>query len=338
MMVRGSDGEFLKQLQWKPTTLNPQRLLSIQMIAVQIALTSAIAEVEESVRRVEGKVEALLQLAEASRAGDVIGHNAAVSRTLRFVETNGSLPDAMWDAVAGLGPTLSAAVERLRNHVTRSIASLDSVLPVKERAELLNRVVRDNKVAETLDLLVVAEETLYKWQSVLVARVGESEPDHLADVIRDSRELLAAQLQEDGRLYQNAKAMIDRVARAEDIEGFRLLSLQKLARDRQILSKALDGFARARRHQLETWEDFERPDPLDAASAAANKMRDAASAATDKMIESTSRAITGAGERLLKAGDRLAERQRLREANKPSAAVDDSADHQPDTDADLPKS
>lgn len=335
MMTRGADGKFLNQLQWKPTSLNPQRLMSIQMVAVQIALTSAIAQVEESVRRVEGKVEALLQLAEASRAGDIIGHNAAVSRTLRFLEKSGSLPDAMWDAVAGLGPTLAAAVEQLRNHVTRSIASLDSALPVKERAELLNRVVKDNKVGETLDLLVVAEETLYRWQSLLVARVCGSEPDHLAEVIRDSRDLMATQLQEDGRLYQHAKAMIDSVAHVEDIEGFRIWSVQKLARDRQSLSKALDGFARARRHQLETWEDFENPDPLDAASAAADKVLDAASAATDKMIESTSRTVTRAGERLLKAGDLLAERQRRREANKKQAAVEDSVDHQPGTDADL---
>jgi hypothetical protein len=36
MMTRGADGKFLGQLQWKPTSINPQRLMSIQMIAVQM--------------------------------------------------------------------------------------------------------------------------------------------------------------------------------------------------------------------------------------------------------------------------------------------------------------
>lgn len=246
MMTRGTDGRFLSQLQWKQTSINPQRLMSIQMIAVQMALTSAIAQVEDSVRRVEGKVEALLQLAEASRAGDIIGHNAAVNRSVNYLKKTNAIPDAMWDSVAGLGPTLAAAVEKLRSHVTRCIASLDPSLPVKDRAELLHRTVKDSKLQETLDLLVIAEETLYKWQSLLVARVGATEPEHLAQVISDSRELMTAQLAEDGKVYQQAKNAIDMVARTEDIDGFRFLSAQKLARDRQILREALDNFAGAR--------------------------------------------------------------------------------------------
>lgn len=335
MMTRGADGKFLRQLQWKPTSISPQRLMSIQMIAVQMALTSAIAQVEDSVRRVEGKVEALLQLAEASRAGDIIGHNAAVNRSVNYLKKNNAIPDAMWDSVAGLGPTLTAAVEKLRGHVTRCIASLDSSPPVKDRAELLHRTVEDSKLQETLDLLVIAEETLYKWQSLLVARVGATEPEHLAEVISDSRELMTVQLAEDGRVYQQAKAAIDLVARTEDIDGFRFFSAQRLARDRQSLRKALDNFAGARRHQLETWEDFEVPDPLDAASAAADKMLDVASAATDKMIESTSRVVSGAGERLLKAGDLLAERQRRREViRKKRSSREGSGDHQSGGDTD----
>jgi hypothetical protein len=335
MMTRGADGKFVRQLQWKSTSINPQRLMSIQMITVQMALTSAIAQVEDSVRRVEGKVEALLQLAEASRAGDIIGHNAAVNRTVNYLKKNNVIPDAMWDSVAGLGPTLAGAVEKLRNHVTRCIASLDPSLPVKDRAELLHRTVEDSKLQETLDLLVIAEETLYKWQSVLVVRVGTTEPEHLAEVINDSRELMTGQLAEDGRIYQQAKAAIDSFARTEDIDGFRFFSAQKLARDRQSLRKAFDNFARARRHQLETWEDFEVPDPLDAASAAADKMLDVASAATDKMIESTSRVVSGAGERLLKAGDLLAERQRRREViRKMRSPREGSSDHQSESDTD----
>lgn len=70
MVTRGADGKFVKQLQWKQTNVNPARLMSLQMVAVQLALTSAIAEVEESVKHVEGKVEEVLRLAHANRSGD----------------------------------------------------------------------------------------------------------------------------------------------------------------------------------------------------------------------------------------------------------------------------
>ena len=66
MMTRGADKKFVQQLQWKKTSVNPAKLMSLQMVAVQLALKTAIAEVEESVQRVEGKVEEVLRLAHAN--------------------------------------------------------------------------------------------------------------------------------------------------------------------------------------------------------------------------------------------------------------------------------
>src|SRR4051812_3149708 len=63
MMTRGADKKFVSQLQWKPTNVNPARLMSAQMLAVQIALKTAISEVEDAVQRVENKVEEVLRLA-----------------------------------------------------------------------------------------------------------------------------------------------------------------------------------------------------------------------------------------------------------------------------------
>jgi hypothetical protein len=51
MMTRGADKKFVQQLQWKKADLTPTRMISMQMVAVQIALKTAIAEVEESVQR-----------------------------------------------------------------------------------------------------------------------------------------------------------------------------------------------------------------------------------------------------------------------------------------------
>jgi hypothetical protein len=304
MMTRGADGKFLKQLQWKSTSLSPQRLISVQMIAVQIGLTTAIAQVDESVRRVEGKVDAVLALAEANRAGDVIGNHTTVARLVRYLDKNGSLPDALWESVAGLGTSLAATVEQLRNYAGRVLAALDpSQESLADRATALRNAIKNSKFGETLDLLIVAEESLYLWQRLLIARVGATQRDHLETVIEDSRHLLREHFELDGQLYQKAKAVIEETARRDDLDGFRFITVQKLTHDRDTLGAFLDDFARARRHQAETWKPLEDPGVLEAASAS-----------VEKAVESTGRVIAGAGAKLIKIGDYLVERERRQQA------------------------
>ena len=118
------DGTFLQQLQWAPASIGPTQMMGLQMMAIQVALKSAIAEVEEAVRRVEGKVEEVLQLAEASRAGDVRRIYLTLRRAVEFVEKHGSLPNADWDS--GRGPRTYAqrhcrAVTRPRHPLARFV-------------------------------------------------------------------------------------------------------------------------------------------------------------------------------------------------------------------------
>ena len=280
-----------------PASVSPTQLMSLQMVAVQVALKIAIAEVQEAVRRVEGKVESVLQLADASRAGDVLGNHLTIRRAVDFLEKHGSLPDADWDAVASLGPALNVTVEQLRNHVTRLLESFDQNLPLQARAEKLRRTVDDNRLGETLSLLVVAEESLYKWQRLRLARVEAKQPEHLQRVIDDARELLAHQLAEDGKVYRTAKELLDHFAKPETIEGFRFFSVRELARQRSKLRDELDRFAEARRHQVESWQDVNTPSVLDAASAV-----------VDRAMASTSRALAAAGEGLIRISDYMADK------------------------------
>jgi hypothetical protein len=302
MMTRGSDGKFLKQLQWKPAELDPQRLMAVQTVAVQIALTSAIAQVEDSIRRVEGKVEAVLRLAEANRAGDVLGNYTIIDRRMRYLGEYGSLPDALWESVSGLGPALNVTVEQLRAYVGRTLASFKSELPVQDRARLLHGAVDDKRLNETLELLVVAEESLFKWQRLLLARVGATQPEHLPNVIQQAREVLAHNVEQDGAIYRRAKDVVEDFARIKDIDGFRYWSVRALARDRQKLREALDHFAYARRKQVDTWEDIAIPG-----------LDDAASATVELAKKSTSRALAAAGQGLIKLGDFLNEERGERE-------------------------
>jgi hypothetical protein len=296
MMTRGADNKFLQQLQWKPATLGPEHLMSMQMVAVQLALKSAITEVEQSVRRVEGKVEAVLQLAQAHRAGNVLGIHTTVSRKLAYLEEHGPLPDADWDAIASLGPTLNITVEQLRNHVTRVLNSLDAELPVQDRAEKLAAALDTSLIGETLGLLVVAEEALYKWQRLRLARVEATQPEHLPKVLQDERDLLEHQLAEDGKLYQLARRVTDEFAKSDALEGFRFRSAQRLTRERDRLRADLGAFAQARLHHAVIWEDLQTPGVAQAAEETVRLAK-----------RSAGRAIEAAGKGLIDFSHRFAD-------------------------------
>jgi len=157
-------GQFLQQLQWRSVSLGPTEMLSVQMIAVQMALKMAIAEVNDSIKRVEGKVESVLKLVAANRIGDVKGHYSTVERMTSNLDRTGVLPATDWQSIASLGPDLVVTVERLRAHAVSTLDTFDASKPVQERAETLARAVEDNRLGETLNLLIVAEESLNKWQ------------------------------------------------------------------------------------------------------------------------------------------------------------------------------
>lgn len=264
----GQGGKLLPQIHWHPIDLAPLQMLSVQTIAVQAALRVAVAEVNEAVERVEGKVDAVLQLAEATRAGDVLGQHTTVQRMLRYFDKHGSLPTSDWQSIAGLGPTLDATVEKLRTHVTRAFKDFDPNLPVGRRAEILHRAVERNQIGEALSLLVIAEESLFGWQRLRIARIAATEPEHLAQVVDDARDLLAREVVEDGKLYALGHRVLDSFSKSEALEGFFFWAVRGLAGNRSMLRADLDAFAHARLSQVTEWEEHPTPGLLDATSAA----------------------------------------------------------------------
>lgn len=261
-------GELLASLQWQPAVLGAEAMMSAQMIAVQVALKSAVAQVEDAVRRVEDKVDAVLDVARAQRAGDVLGNHLTISRMVESLDKYGSLPDAYWDSVAVLGPALNVTVEQLRNHVSRILASFDPELPVQQRAERLRNAFEDNRLGDALSLLVITEESLHKWQRLNLARIESTQPEQLLRAIDEARELVDHHLREDIEIYQKATEILDRFAKSHAVDGFRFWAVRELAKQRAALRDELDRFAEARRHQVETWEDFHIPSFFDAAVAA----------------------------------------------------------------------
>lgn len=257
----------LAPLQWRPAVLGPEAMLSAQLIAVQMALTSAVAQVEDAVRRVADKVETVLEVARAQRAGDVLGNNLTLSRMVESLEKYGSLPDAYWDSVAALGPALNVTVEQLRNHVRRILASFDHSVGVQHRAGKLRNALNDNRLGDTLSLLVIAEEALHKWQRLNLARIESTQPEQLLRAIDEAREVVDHHLREDVDIYASATEILDRFAKPAVLDGFRFWAVRELAKQRRALRDELDRFAEARHHQVETWEDFHIPSVFDAAFA-----------------------------------------------------------------------
>lgn len=230
----------------------------MQLIAVQVALKTAVASVEAAVQRVEGSVEQVLTIAEASRVGDVVGHHASLSRLVHALEATGSLPSADWESVAGLGPSLEVGVERLREHLKRTLKGFDD-----EKA-YLHRAMDENRLGESLQLLVVAEQSLYLWQRLRIARVAATEPDHLGSVTDSARRMLAEHLERDGELLVHARAELASYTAIKPLEIVRRMSSRTLKRDMPALRQDLDDFAVARRSQVVGWVEHEDPSIGDA--------------------------------------------------------------------------
>ncbi|WP_418016821.1 hypothetical protein [Mycolicibacterium fortuitum] len=136
-MTRRADKKFVSQLQWKQANITPTRMMSLQMVAVQLALKTAIAEVEASVERVEGKVEEVLRLAHANRSRDVLGDRVTINRMVAYLDRHGSFSDADWDSIAGIGPALNRTVEQFRHHADRTLRSFDPSKSIQDRADFI---------------------------------------------------------------------------------------------------------------------------------------------------------------------------------------------------------
>ncbi len=259
-----SAGKFSHQMQWQKVSMAPGRMASVQLLAVQVALASAIASVEKSVARVEGKVERVLMLAEASRAGDVRGHYVVLSRLTAQLDERQILTNTDWESVASLGPKLVVTIERLREHAKRTLGGFDSTKPVHERADYLRKALDDNRLGETLHLLVVSEQSLYLWQRLRIARVQATEANHLQMVLDDARRLLEDNADQDGALLHHAREHLSEFTRMNRLDGFRWGATHNLSHDIVKLRDDLEGFAEARGRQITEWVAVEKPSIADA--------------------------------------------------------------------------
>ncbi|WP_261769013.1 MULTISPECIES: hypothetical protein [unclassified Rhodococcus (in: high G+C Gram-positive bacteria)] len=322
MTVVDASHKFRGQMQWQNVSMAPTRALGLQLLAVQIALQTAVQSVSDAVERVQGTVDKILVLAEASRIGDVVGNHAALSRIAQVHSETGALPTADWESIASLGPALEVGIERLREHAKRTVAGFDAQKPVQDRASYLKNAVEDKRLGETLQLLVIAEQSLYLWQKMRIERVRATEPEHLETVVNSARELLLGHFERDGDLLVQARGALASYAAIKPLEIVRWMSANDLKRDMTSLRQDLDDFANARGSQVAGWIEHEDPSVSDALAEVGNRAKAVGGAAVaigGKAVDAGASGLGWVGRNLQK----VSSKRGSTEGANPKTTIDD---------------
>ena len=133
-----------------------------------------------------------------------------------------------------------------------------------ERARRLEQVVRQGRLGESLRLLVVAEQSLYLWQRLRIARIESVEPDGLEAAVADAHAVLAEHLEADGALVAELRTALDAYGVLKVSEFHRAFSGRKLRSAVEMLRRDLDYFVTARGVQVEGWVPLVSPTVRDA--------------------------------------------------------------------------
>jgi hypothetical protein len=257
-------GGIAKQADFQEVSLVAEQALSLQMMMATVALRAAIQQVQNAVERVEGKVDDLVALTKAETIADVLGYHRVLADYVNSMDRTGTLPSVDWDTVAGLGPELVKGIEKLRLYVRLRVDKLVPAQGAKKRASGLHELVDESRLGEVLQLLVVAEDSHYLWQRLRVARSRTSDPDHVGEIIESAHRLLRKDLKADRDLILGLQEWLVEYGSLKPLEIHRVLSRNKLDADVPRVRQELDEFVEARRLQVASWPDLERPTLQDA--------------------------------------------------------------------------
>lgn len=205
----GRDGsQIVRQAMLRPAALTPQQLLSLQLGVATMGLAKAIKEVQRSVERVDRHVQALSDLVASMLVGEVIGANRVLSRRVDAFHEHGTIADADWAAVEGLGAQAEQHVEQLRAFLRKRMPSAAGG-GAKEREQALDDIVA---AAFVLPLLLVAQANIFRFQVLRLHRIAAHEPAHLEAALEEGRALLDGQWAEDATLAGQLRSAGERHA------------------------------------------------------------------------------------------------------------------------------
>ena len=229
------------------------------------ALRGAVASVEAAIVRLEGEdaapdtVESVLASVGAPALGDVVTRHNALTRAAAIVDHRGTLPDADWTPLAELGSRLDETVARVQAHASALLDGADADRPVQEHLEYLHTIAVQERLGETLQLLVLVEDCLFLWHRVRIAREG-SDPG----VVAAARSALARHFEGDADLLRRARRTLARFAEGSPLEVVRRLSSSRTTRALSTLRRDLDDYRAAFRADDAGWLADEDPDVAEA--------------------------------------------------------------------------
>ena len=302
-------GQISHHLRFTGMTVSPVELVNFQALAIGLALRMAIAETSELIARVEGKVDALLALAHAEWTGNVLGLHQTLSDYCDVLDESGVVTTSDWNSISSTGPQLAIMVNRLRRHVVESLVELSPEDGVGDRADAMSNLLDSARIDETLSLLVIVEDALFKFQRLRVAHVMRTEPEFLEATVDSARRILAEYAKLDEELFQSATRLVDAASEVKPLEIHRILAVSSLAKSSGRLKVVLDTFADSRRLQGAEWADSDLPQVRDAvaemrrrAQLAGGEVKALGSRAVDRgysRIDAVGRAMQAAAQRRL---------------------------------------
>ncbi|MCO7202112.1 hypothetical protein NH287_01085 [Microbacterium sp. CnD16-F] len=213
--TRGADGRFAKNLQFvaKPGAMltNPAILAGVGGLMAQYAMQKQMEEITDYLAKIDAKVDDILRAQKDAVLADMIGVELMLDEAMVIRAEVGHVSEVTWSKVQGSAATIA----RTQAYALRQLDTL---------AEKLER---ETKVSELVDLSKEAQETVVDWLAVLARcfhlqdsmsvleldRVLESAPDEI------DRHRLALQTARQRRLNAIANSTSQLVARMDAAAG-----------------------------------------------------------------------------------------------------------------------
>ena len=231
-------------LDWKPINASAD-LLQLQTVAVGLVLQASIAELADSVQRVEEKLEHLLDTVWADKVGEVVAHHRVLDELVGSSNEGHRLSHTDWSTIEHLRTEIGRNIDSIRVLLRLSMSRAEAGRTASSRAGAAKRLL-DADFVEGLALLAVCEHNLASWHHLRVQRVRESEPVHLDRTLARVESDLAVHRLEDQRLIDDLTIYVDRLAQPRGLEGLELWKRNQLESNTAVIRKAIDHFVTQR--------------------------------------------------------------------------------------------
>ena len=279
---KGADNLFSGQAAIKPLLLAPQEILTAQLAITTVALAAAIKQVQEAVERVEAKVDVIKDLALAAQVGSVVGAHRSLQRRADQLAFTGSMSDTDWNAIDDLGVQVEQQIETLLSFIRKRLrAAEDEGARIADRRDAISYV---EDLAETLSLLVVAQDSLYLYQQLRLLRIRDREPHLLPAAITEANELIEGQRAEDHELLGAVRTIVSDRVEVKALEIHRFISARAVGRTAGSVDRSLDSFAS---HRTLDYETISIP-PIPSVSDAYDELKERSSTVADGAKRGTS--------------------------------------------------